>query len=280
MVAKEWRDARWKLVVGTLLFLALVTSNLAPYKDAMMSLEPPPPAVVQDIAPSPFEAKISGPAEWSVTHIWFSYNTGKSILALIAVVLAVGFVSGEVSRGTIFLLLSKPVGRVRVFLVKYGIGALVLLAITALGSVGTTLFAVHRGYPLGHMSVVGVTLSTLLLWLGALSIFGLALLVSVVFEDAVKSTMIILPLVLMIFALPLDLQFGTPVERTDRFLAEADPEPTTPVGLENGAALAFYWSSENVYQGEESAPTYFLICLVAAVLPLLAGLLMCRRKAY
>jgi ABC-2 type transport system permease protein len=280
VISKEWQEARWKFVVGTLLFLVIVAVNLSPYRFIRMDIEIPPPPIMGGASSTPFGEQVSDPLEWAVTNLWFSYATGKSVLALLAVVLGIGFFSGEVSRGTIFLLLSKPLGRVRMFFVKYAVGALALLAIAALGSVGLILIASYKGYPLSHMSVIGMTLSTLLLWLGSLSILGLTLLISVVFDDVIRSTSVALALTLLVFVLPLDLAFGAPDERTNRFLAEADPEPASHAGLARGAALTFYWSSENLYQGKALVPTHFLVCLIAAVLPLLAALWMFRRKAY
>lgn len=278
MIAKEWQEARWKFVVGMLLFLALVAANLSPYEFIRMNIEIPP--LAPDGSSLPSGAQVSDPLEWAITNLWFSYSTGKSALALLAIVLGIGFFSAEASRGTIFLLLSKPVGRVRVFFAKYVVGALILLAIAALGNIGLILIAAYKGYPLGHMSMTGVTLSTLLLWLGSLSILGLALLISVVFDDVIRSALVGLAFTLMVFVLPLDLDFGAPDERINRFLAEADPEPTAHLGLARGAALTFYWSSENLYQGKALAPTHFLVCLIAAVLPLVGALWMFKRKAY
>ena len=107
---------------------------------------------------------------------------------MLAVVLGIGFVSGEVSRGTIFLLLSKPLGRTRVFLVKYAVGALAVLVVTAIGSLGLVVVERIYGWPVGSLSVLGVALSALLMWLGGLFLFRVALLTSVVFGDAIRST--------------------------------------------------------------------------------------------
>ncbi len=44
--------------------------------------------------------------------------------------------------------------------------------------------------------------------------------------------------------------------------------------------LPYFWSSESLYLGEGLAATNFLICLITAIVPLLAALWLFRRKAY
>jgi len=181
---------------------------------------------------------------------------------LLAVVLGVGFFSDEVSRGTIFLLLSKPVGRTRVFLVKYAVGTLALLVATAIGSLGLVVVERIYGRLVGSLSILGVALSVLLMWLGGLFVFGVALLASVVFEDAIRSTSVALLVGLLMFRIP--------IGRGDDGL---NPLPQTLV-------LPDFWHDLTLYAGEKLVPASFLICLFAAVVPLLAALWLFNRKAY
>jgi ABC-2 type transport system permease protein len=254
VIVKEWQEARWKFVVGTILFLALVAANLPPYRFILMNIEIPPPPMMPDDSSPPLWEQVSDPLEWAITNLWFSYAAGKSVLALLAVVLGIGFVSGEVSRGTIFLLLSKPLGRVRVFLVKYLVGALVLLAVAALGSIGLIVVENIYGWPVGSLSALGVSLSTLLMWLGGLFIFGVALLASVAFGDAIRSTSVALLAGLLTFRIP--------VATGDDGL---NPLPQT-------LALPDFWHDPTLFAGEKLVPASFLICAIAAVVPFFAAL--------
>lgn len=282
MISKELRGAWWKALVGGLLFLVFVTSDVVSYKYVEMSLEVPDH--VSDLVSEgrlvlPAD-QAKDPVEWSISNLWFVYNSGGVVLALIAAVLGVIMISGEVSRGTMFLILSRPVGRTRVLLTKYLVGALALLVVALLGSGGLILYATYKGYPTSSLSAVGVWLSTALIWLGSLSVLGMALLVSVLFRDVVRSTIITLVAVFLLFEFPLDLNFVSPDERVQRFHSETDPEPDASVGMVRGASLPFFWTSENLYQGKEFASVHFLVCTVAAVLPLVVALWLFRRKAY
>ena len=122
---------------------------------------------------------------------------GKTFLIPLAAVLGVGPVSAEAGRSTIFFLLSKPVGRDRVLLAKWTVGAVALLGIAAFCGIafcGTAFFAfaAAKGYPLDLLSGTGIGLSILLLWLGSLSVFGPALAISVLMRNLVWSAIAIL----------------------------------------------------------------------------------------
>ncbi len=130
MVVKEWRDARWKFLVGSV--LVLVVGVMIP----LDTLVPNPYSLFgapeNVIAPSPREdARYLEYLLWSQ---WFGEASGNPILMLIAAVLGAGLISGETSRSTIFFLFSKPVSRERVLLTKYAIGAGILFVVVMLAA--------------------------------------------------------------------------------------------------------------------------------------------------
>jgi ABC-type transport system involved in multi-copper enzyme maturation permease subunit len=165
MIAKEWRDARWKLAIGAMLVVAMAVliplDTLFPHS---YSLFGEPGNVV---APSPTEN--TGYLRYLLWSQWFTEASGNLVLMLLAAVLGAGLISDEVTRGTIFLLLDKPVGRGRMLLTKYTVGAGVLLIITLLGSVTLLVVAGILGYP---QYAGGVLVSTVLMWLGLLFMLG------------------------------------------------------------------------------------------------------------
>jgi ABC-2 type transport system permease protein len=246
LLAKELRELWWKLILGSLLFLAFMATGPFPYK-----------AFTEDRGP---EQSVGAP---DATEFMFVFHLqGEIVVALLAAVFGAGLISSEEGRGTIFLLLSKPVGRTRVFLTKYAVGALALLVPTALGSVGVIAIENMYGWPVSALSVLGVSLSALLMWLGGLFVFGVALLASVVFGDAIRSTAVALVAGLLTFRIP--------VGRGDDGL---NPLPQTLV-------LPDFWHDPTLYAGEKLVPANFLICLFAAVVPLIAALWLFNRKAY
>jgi hypothetical protein len=62
--------------------------------------------------------------------------------------------------------------------------------------------AATRGYPLSHLSIVGVVLSAVLLWLGSLSVLGVAIFMSVVFRSVIGSVLATALAVYLMFVLP------------------------------------------------------------------------------
>ena len=273
MIAKELRDAWWKLAVVALLFLTFVVSNTVPYsllEDAVANA----PTVNPDGSPIPEEFQITEkPAELAVQEMSWTYGWhGSPLLALLAAVLAVALISREAGQGTIRLLLSRPISRTRLLLEKYAVGAGALFVAAAIGAVGLGIAAAVQGYPMKSLSVVGVTLSTGLIWLGSLSVLGGALLVSVVFGDVLKSVIATAVVVYLIFAFPKDF--------LDYFLHNEYRALGLSEEFVRSLSLRHYWTSESLFVGESLAAMNFLVCTIAAALPLLVALWVFNRKAY
>ncbi len=236
MKRKELLDARWKLICFALLALLVASVNVAAYQFAKN----------QNLLPGPlasFNAFV-----WAQ---WFQVNA-PLMLALGAVILGSGLIAGEVSKGTIFFLLSKPVSRERILLTKYGVSLGSLFVVTLLGSIAIE----GVSGVLGHsQDVLRLLVATVLLWLGALFPLGLSLLFSVVFPDIIRPLAFTL-LISVALLLPAIFPHG------------------------QDWSLLSYWSSNKAYLGGGFPLKEYLVCLVAAVLPLLGALVVFRRKAY
>ena len=257
MLAKELRDIRWRFMVGLLLFLAALTTGIGPYEDPSED----PSFAAPRVGPDGTILPVPEPPEPTEFMFLFHVN-GEFPLALLAAVLGAGLISGEASRGTIFFLLSKPVDRARVLLIKYGVGALALLVAATLGGVSLVASESIHGYPVGSLDAAGVALSVVLMWLGALFVLGVAILCSVVFGDAVKSFLTTL--------LVGYLMFNVPVAAGDDGL---NPLPQLLV-------LPDFWRASRLYSGESFAITNFLVCFTTAALPLMVALWLFRRRPY
>jgi ABC-2 type transport system permease protein len=271
MIAKELRDVRWKLVIGAFLFLVMVAKGFDSYETPAGEVRLLPKITTADGMTTEF-MRSADSTELAVFSMWNVYEaSGQFILTLFAAVLGASMFSSEVSQGTIFLLLSKPIGRMRLLLIKYGVGASALFLAALLGSVGVIFSAsAHGWHSSGAIDFAGVLLSTLLLLLGSLSVLGLALLVSVVFGGIVRSAI----------AVAVALAFFGQVPLPGPTLHAIDPrvEATSLPGF--WAYPREYWASQGLYFTKEFAVGNFLICLIAAVLPLLAALWLFNRKAY
>ena len=250
MAVKELIEARWKAIIGIVVPVVLVVLLAASY-DVIKRLVSG--ASLQK-APSSLQGQVQGllgSYDAYVWSQWFSKN-GAEVLAILAAVLGCGLIAGEVNKGTIFFLLSKPVSRVRVLLIKYAVSAALLLAMTIASSAALLATAAIVGHP---QSVGGVAISTLLLWLGTLFVMGLAMLFSVLFKDILRP---------LLFALILTIVTSIP-----GFIPDW-----------SDWNLTGYWSSQTAYLGQEFPTKALIICLVAAIVPVLLAIPLFRRQAY
>jgi ABC-2 type transport system permease protein len=251
MKTKELLEARWKLISFVLLALLVAGVNVASYQ----FVKGPMPGVSTGGSVPPSIQNLLQERLASFNAFawggWFQLN-GPFILALGAAILGCGLIAGEVSKGTIFFLLSKPVSRERILLTKYGVSMGILFAVTLTASITIEGVGIALGHP---QEVLRLLVATVLLWLGALFPLGLSLFFSVVFPDIVRP---------LAFALVITVVLS---------LSAIFP---------NGQdwSLLRYWSSSDAYLGGGFPLKESLVCLVAAALPLLGALVVFRRKAY
>jgi ABC-2 type transport system permease protein len=245
MKTKELLEARWKVILFALLALLVAGGDVAAYRFMPVSGGDLPPAIQRMLQED--LTNFSAFAWWQ----WFAVN-GPATLLLLAVILGCGLIAGEVSKGTIFFLLSKPVSRERVLLTKYGVSAGILFAVALLASIAVEGASIALGHP---QEVLRLLIATVLLWLGALFPLGLALLFSIISPDSIRP---------LVFALLITVALSL------------------PAAFPNGAdwSLIRYWSSQGAYLNGGFPLKEFLVCLVAAALPLLGALIVFRRKAY
>ncbi len=254
MITKELIDARWKLIIGGALMLVLGAAMTASY-DWIQSLlgslntAQMPEAVRQQLGQG------LGDYATYAWGQWFAKNA-PMILGALAAFLGGGLIAGEVSKGTIFFLLSKPVSRTRVLLTKYGVAAGVLLVASLVSGLGMYLVALLQGHALAFG---GVLLSAGLLWLGALSLLGLALVFSILFDDVLRPVALAM-IIGVVVGLPGVIGAFAP--------GWAD------------WSLPGYWASLSAFELSGFPGKALLITLVAAALPALAALPLFQRRAY
>ncbi|HEX6477563.1 MAG TPA: ABC transporter permease [Ktedonobacteraceae bacterium] len=252
MVVKEFLEARWKTIIGSAVAVIAAAALAGTYNLIKNLLAGNATRQV----PSQLQGQIQqflGSYESYVWSQWFSKN-GPEILAILAAVLGASLIASEVNKGTIFFLLSKPVSRDRVLLTKYLVSALILLEVMLLSGVAILVAAAIVGHP---QNVGGVLISTVLLWLGMLFVLGLALLFSVLFHDVLRP---------LIFSLLLTLLLSVP--------------GLIPNTMLNDWNLTFYWSNFAAYQGTVFPLKALIICLVAAIVPVVLAIPLFRKQAY
>ena len=251
MAVKEFIEARWKAMIGGAVAF-VVAAGLAGTYNLLKSLLATGDATKQ--VPTQLQAQIQqlmGNYDAYAWSQWFSKN-GPQVLAILAAVLGASLIASEVNKGTIFFLLSKPVSRDRVLLIKYAVNALILLGVMALGSLGLLAAAAIVGHV---QNVGGVLISTVLLWLGMLFVLGLSLLFSVLFKDVLRPLILAL-LITVVLSIP-------------GLIPNA-----------NDWNLTFYWSNFAAYQGMVFPLKELIICLVAAIVPVALAIPLFRKQAY
>ena len=263
MVAKELRDAWWKFAAAAVLVLLAVLTS-------------PVPTPYEEIVKA-YDSSV-GPLEIAVQEMFALYTAGGFfVLVPLAALLGGTLVSSEVSRNTVCLLLSKPVSRRRLLLSKYAVCASILLVAAISGGFLLVVVGAANGYPLDFLDMAGLGLSAGLMWLGSLFVLGVGLLFSILLRSVLGSIVATGLAVYAVYALPLaitEFLFYARGYFTDLNSVGLSYEPALRLTLFN------YWSNESLFVGESLMLFYFVVCVVAAALPLLAALWAFNRKAY
>lgn len=304
MIAKEWRVARWMLLLGVLVFLIVIPT--------VRSYEAIKDSVASDIQMTRAELRPAEESAGSVGaqgRIEYLANTREylremqspgyvedvarselrdisayrnlTILVPLAGLLGIGLISGEVGRGSIFLILSMPVSRTRMLLTKYCVSAACLFAVAAFGGASTVLSAYALGYPSESVPVASILASTALISLGSLFVLGVALVASVIFGDVLKTLLATVATMFAILAGPDLLRafvewvlWGEGVYSMDRREHQRWYETFDYFRLSD------YWLGVQTYSGEAMLARSLLVCVTTAAVALLLALWMFRRKAY
>jgi ABC-2 type transport system permease protein len=247
MKAKELLEARWKFIIFALLVLLVAGLNVASYQFAKDLLQP---ALSDPAIPPMFQQRLTS-FDAFAWGSWFQTNA-PVFLALLAAILGSGLIAGEVSKGTIFFLLSKPVSRERILLTKYAMSMGILLAVSLIASIAIEGVSVILGHP---QDIPRLLTATVLVWLGALFTLGLSLLFSVMSTDIMRPLTLALVITLVL---------------------------SLPAIFPNGEnwSLGLYWSSEEAYLNGGFPLKEYGVCLVAAILPVIGALVLFLKKAY
>lgn len=312
MLAKEWWNARWKLalaVLAVLAFVAVTPKSYAMIQDDLQfeirmmraQLESPesfmgPGPVPPGYTTESYEEEMRDEIERmqrpdyaadmaGMEMMDLQMGTGYVILVPVAALLGVALVSGEVSRGTVFLLLSRPISRTRILLTKYLVSVAVLFAVALFGGLGIVVSGKAHGYPAVTVDAAQALVSVGSFWLGTVSVLGVALLVSVIFRDVVRSVIATAVTLCAMFYLP-DLLRGVAW-----WLSPPPREYLEGPMMQEGWYETFetfritnYWFIMDVYGepfvSEHDPVLKLLVCLIAAALPLIAALWLFRRNSY
>jgi ABC-2 type transport system permease protein len=257
MIAKEFRAMRWSLLAGRAI-LALITAQLLATDLHTVDLQ-----AVSDQTDASLTAIMNGQISVGAAFVWAGYfsTTLYFLVGLGGALFGAGLIASETSSGTALLLLSRPISRERILLIKYGVASLGLLILSVLcGALALFLGGLGgvRQPPLG-----GVLLSVALLWLAELFVMGVALVYSVLFPTAIAAGVLGF---FTSYAIVIAPTFHNGMNQY--YLGGPD------------WSLATYWSTLDIYAGGGDPVKALLVSLGVALIPLVIATLLFARKAF
>ncbi len=179
---KAWLETRWRFVVGMLLLLCFgaVVVLTHPLLENMKVEIPNLPGRMGEQLREAFALITT--YDGYVWSQWF----GKNLLqfwTLFAVLLGVGGLATEASRGTALWTLSLPVTRRQLLGVRASVGAVELLALAVVPSLLVWALSPLVGQ---RYSIADALAYSLMMFVGGMFFYGLAFLLSTVFGDQLK----------------------------------------------------------------------------------------------
>jgi ABC-2 type transport system permease protein len=244
MLAKECITGRWRFFLGTIIILLYVMLLDYAYLVALRleSRRGPPLGPLLDTS-----------------------------LAWIAAFLGAGLIAGEARTGTITFLLSRPLSRERVLLIKYGVSAGFLFAFAVLGQVFGTL-PVSTRFDLEQPIWLLMLTLLFLNWLSALAFLGIGLVWSILCKSSLIAFVLTSPFLYGIWLIGwgrVDLPWGYIVLQSSES------------GLLRRIGHYWYFFGFDAQRFGSPSPLESLLTrLVVAAIVLGLALFLFRRKAY
>jgi ABC-2 type transport system permease protein len=182
---KAWLETRWRFLVGMGLLLLFAGLGVAA-RPAVANMQVEIPNLGGRLGELVREGlALMNSYRGYVWSQWF----GKNLLqfwTLFAVLIGVGGLATERAGGVALWTLSLPVTRRRLLAVRAGVGALELLALAVVPSLVVCLLSplIGESYP-----ITEALFYSLMLYLGGAFFYGLALLLSTIFQDQLKAVL-------------------------------------------------------------------------------------------
>jgi ABC-2 type transport system permease protein len=258
MIAKELRSMRWSLLAG-LAIVALITFQVLATDLHTVDLQ-----AVSDQTDASLTAITNGHISAAAAFLWAGYfsTTLYFLVGIGGAIFGAGLIASETSSGTALLLLSRPISRERILLIKYGVAALGLLILSVLCGALALFLGALAGVK--QPSLGGVLISVALLWLAELFVMGIALVYSVLFPIGIAAGVLGFFTTYAIAIAP-DFHNAT---TNQYYLGGPD------------WSVATYWSSLDIYAGGGDPVKALLVSLGVALIPLVIASLLFARKAF
>ncbi|HWI54186.1 MAG TPA: ABC transporter permease subunit [Desulfobacteria bacterium] len=178
---KEFNASKFKFAAGIVLPIALAIS--IPYLYESLT------GIMQSIPIPEFareQVEMFKDFNYYVWFNWFGKNLFQ-IVGMLAIIFGAGLISTEVSRKTVYFLLTKPISRQQVFAVKYLTSLASLEAIVVISTIVLYLSVSATGHSL---PVIKLTQNGIMAIAGFALIYSIAVYFSTVFDQALKSALV------------------------------------------------------------------------------------------
>jgi ABC-type transport system involved in multi-copper enzyme maturation permease subunit len=183
---KHWLETRWRFFIGLALlvgFSVMMVLTEPLVSSAMESFQDPGGPIGEMLRE---QMEIAKTYDGYVWQQWFNKNLLIGWI-LLAILIGVGGVVTESSRGTALFTLSLPVTRRRMLAVRAATGAIELALLALVPSLLIPLFSLVIGESYSPAKIIVYVLMTII---GGAVFFALSILLSTIFSDQVKPIII------------------------------------------------------------------------------------------
>lgn len=184
LIKKEIYENKWVFIIGLLLLLATALSTPFLYNMLKNAL-----SATQNIDLPGFAKDQLSLITNFESYVWYSWF-GKAYIqtgSILAILLGMGIVAGEVSKDTITFILTKPFSRNQVFISKYITGAILLFFLVLVPSIALYIAILINGQ---EFLFARIFLGIINSFGGLLVIYSIAALFSTLINESIKAGLI------------------------------------------------------------------------------------------
>lgn len=183
LIKKELRQNLWKIIAGFLILIAVAVFTVASFPVIKQVFGKGLPVGMK--LPAQMEEQFIRSTDFKYYVVWQWFN--KNLLQLgfiLAVLLGIGTIAGEIQAKTAEFLLSKPISRLRVILEKYCVMCCALFVAVLVSTLAVYPTALIIGE---EVSLIRVLLAILPVFPALLAVFSYTFFFSTIFNDQIKT---------------------------------------------------------------------------------------------
>lgn len=193
------KEKKWSLLIyclAVILFLWMYIALFPSFKDQMVNLEQYMKSFPESFMKAfGFEIQYFGTLEGYLASEQFSLIWPIMLIALM-VACGSSYLAGEIERGTIGILLSQPIPRIKIFFGKYLSGIIYLIIFTSISIL--SIFPLARLYDISYNTDRFLKLG-LVSFIFGLALFSLSIFFSAIFSEKNKPTFILVGILVLMY---------------------------------------------------------------------------------